>query len=217
MRRLLVIVPLAGVLAIGAVLAVKSAPSTTEAARGDAAAKTVSSPQLPIGQAVLFSSGVGYFQREGEIDGSARVDLSFPVQDINDLLKSMVLQDLGGGHISAVSYESRDPIDKTLRSFAINLTQNPGYGQILNQARGEKVEVSLQASSNAQPASATGKFGDDGALAATSVFAPSAGAWVAGQAASATATAAIPTTGTTNIVRRMVEVLRKGAVRVSLI
>jgi hypothetical protein len=68
----------------------------------------------------------------------------------------MVLQDLGKGHISAVSYESRDPIDKTLRSFAINLTQNPGYGQILNQARGEKVEISLQASNNAQPGTLTG-------------------------------------------------------------
>jgi hypothetical protein len=68
----------------------------------------------------------------------------------------MVLQDLGNGHVSAVSYESRDPIDKTLKSFAINLTSNPGYGQILNQARGEKVEVSLQATNNAQPGTLTG-------------------------------------------------------------
>jgi len=50
--------------------------------------------QLPIGQMVLFSSGVGYFQREGAVEGNARVDLSFPVSDINDLLKSMVLRDL---------------------------------------------------------------------------------------------------------------------------
>src|ERR1700730_3249204 len=55
-----------------------------------------SGPQLPITGCALFSSGVGYFQREGEVDGNARVDLTFPVQDINDLLKSMVLQDLGG-------------------------------------------------------------------------------------------------------------------------
>src|SRR5262249_3998751 len=127
-----------------------------ETAKTDAAAKTISSPNLPIAQAVLFSSGVGFFQREGEIDGSQRIDLSFPVQDINDLLKSMVLQDLGDGHVSAVSYESRDPIDKTLKSFAINLTSNPGYGQILNQARGEKVEVSLQATSNSQPGTLSG-------------------------------------------------------------
>ncbi len=99
---------------------------------------------LPVKQVVLFSSGVGYFQREAEIDGNQRVDLSFPVTDINDLLKSLVLQDLGGGQVSAVSYDSRDPVEKTLRSFAIDLTSNPTFGQLLNQARGEKIEVVMQ-------------------------------------------------------------------------
>jgi len=112
--------------------------------------------QLPIGQVVLFSSGVGYFQREGTIDGNARVDLSFPVSDINDLIKSMVLRDLDGGHISAVSYDSNAPIEKTLKSFAINLTANPSFGQILNQARGEKVEVVLQQTNATQPGTMSG-------------------------------------------------------------
>jgi hypothetical protein len=156
MRRTLLVVPLLGAAAVAAALAVRPATSPAEGGKSETNAKATSSPQLPVAQAVLFSSGVGFFQREGEIDGNQRIDLSFPVQDINDLLKSMVLQDLGHGHVSAVSYESRDPIDKTLRSFAINLTQNPGYGQILNQARGEKVEVSLQASNNAQPGTLTG-------------------------------------------------------------
>src|SRR5215472_5458952 len=156
MRRTLLVLPILGAAAVAAVLISRPASSPAETAKTDAAVKASSSPNLPIAQAVLFSSGVGFFQREGEIEGNQRIDLSFPVQDINDLLKSMVLQDLGGGHISAVSYESRDPIDKTLKSFAINLTQNPGYGQILNQARGEKVEVTLQSSSNAQPGTLTG-------------------------------------------------------------
>src|SRR5215470_2101710 len=155
MRRTFLIVPILGAAALAAVLASRPA-APAEGTKAEGVAKAPSSPNLPIAQAVLFSSGVGFFQREGEIDGNQRIDLSFPVQDINDLLKSMVLQDLGNGHVSAVSYESRDPIDKTLRSFAINLTQNPGYGQILNQARGEKVEVSLQASNNAQPGTLTG-------------------------------------------------------------
>jgi hypothetical protein len=112
--------------------------------------------QLPIGQVVLFSSGVGYFQREGTVDGNSRVDLSFPVTDINDLIKSMVLRDLDGGHISTVNYESNAPIDRTLKSFAINLTNNPTFGQILNQMRGEKVEVVLQQTNTAQPGTMTG-------------------------------------------------------------
>ena len=101
---------------------------------------------------MLFSSGVGYFQREGQVDGNARVDLSFPVGDINDLIKSMVLRDLNGGHIAAVSYDSNAPVEKTRKSFAIDLAANPGFGAILNQARGEKVEVVLNQTNAAQPA-----------------------------------------------------------------
>jgi hypothetical protein len=107
--------------------------------------------QLGVGQVVLYSSGVGYFQREGSVDGDARVDLSFPVSDVNDLIKSMVLRDLDGGSISAVSIDSSAPTERTLRSFAINLTGNPTYADVLHQARGEKVEVAL---SNAGPGAA---------------------------------------------------------------
>jgi hypothetical protein len=112
--------------------------------------------QLPIGQVVLFSSGVGYFQREGAVEDNARVDLSFPVTDVNDLLKSMVCRDLDGGHISTVSYDSNAPVERTLKSFAINLTGNPSFGAILDQARGEKVEVVLQQTNNAQPGTLSG-------------------------------------------------------------
>src|SRR5216684_3295541 len=148
---------IAGLAAAGALTI--SALSSAEPAKGGPppveVAASRSMTQLPVTGCALFSSGVGYFQREGEVEGNTRVDLTFPVTDINDLLKSMVLQDLGGGHIDAVSYESHDPIDKTLKSFAIDLTKNPSFGQILNQARGEKVEVVQQQAAN-QPGTLTG-------------------------------------------------------------
>jgi hypothetical protein len=96
---------------------------------------------LPVTRITLFSSGVGYFHREGEIDGSARVDLQFPQESINDLLKSLVLQDTGGGRVVTINYDNRNPIDKTLKSFAIDLTGNPSLAQLLHQARGEKIEL----------------------------------------------------------------------------
>src|SRR5262249_56547344 len=94
--------------------------------------------QLPIGQVVLFSSGVGYFQREGTVEGTQRIDLTFPTQDINDLIKSLTLRDMDGGHISAVSYDSNVPVERTLQSFAVNLTGNPTFATLLNQARVEQ-------------------------------------------------------------------------------
>src|SRR5438270_710405 len=99
--------------------------------------------RLEVAQVVLYSSGVGYFQREGTVEGAARVDLSFPVADVNDLIKSMVLRDLDGGHVSTVSYDSNAPVERTLRSFAIDLSSNPSFAQVLTQARGERVEVAL--------------------------------------------------------------------------
>ncbi len=96
---------------------------------------------LPLSKVVMFSSGVGYFEHRGSVDGDAHVDLTFRVDDINDLLKSMILEDRGGGTISTVTYGSRDPITKTLKTFPIDLTSNPTLGQILDQVRGERVQV----------------------------------------------------------------------------
>src|SRR5438552_3441572 len=87
-------------------------------------ARAASSP-LPIKQVILFNSGVGYFQREGQVAGDSQVDLSFATGDVNDLLKSLVFEDMGGGRVNAVSYDSSDPVDKILRSFALDLNNNP--------------------------------------------------------------------------------------------
>ncbi|HZV03569.1 MAG TPA: DUF4139 domain-containing protein [Gemmataceae bacterium] len=118
------------------------APQTPD--NGQTASERRPGHSLPLSQIVLFNSGVGYFQREGVIDGDARVDLQFPASDVNDLLKSLVLQDLGHGKVTAISYDGQEPIDRTLKTFAIDLTGNPTFGQLLNQARGEKIEATLQ-------------------------------------------------------------------------
>ncbi|HEY1377522.1 MAG TPA: hypothetical protein VGF55_12050, partial [Gemmataceae bacterium] len=59
---------------MAAALALRPGPTDAR----PAAAPAADSPRLPVKRVVLFSSGVGYFQREGEVDGDARVDLTFP-------------------------------------------------------------------------------------------------------------------------------------------
>ncbi|GDX95174.1 hypothetical protein LBMAG47_08380 [Planctomycetia bacterium] len=97
--------------------------------------------RLPLERVALFTSGVGFFQHTGKVTDDAMVEMKFPAADVNDLLKSMVLEDLDGGSVSTVSYASRDPITKTLGTFAVNLTDNPSLGQIIGRLRGEKVEL----------------------------------------------------------------------------
>jgi hypothetical protein len=96
---------------------------------------------LPLEKVVLFTSGVGYFQHGGKVTDDATVEMSFRADNVNDLLKSMVVEDLGGGTVPAVSYASRDPITKTLGTFAIDLTDDPSIGRILGRLRGERIEA----------------------------------------------------------------------------
>lgn len=101
-------------------------------------------PEIPVTTVVLYSSGVGYFEHQGSVDGVAQAQLRFKAAQINDVLKSLVLQDLGGGTIGTVVYPSQDPLDKTLASFQVDLRGNPTLAQILGQLRGAAVQTVWQ-------------------------------------------------------------------------
>src|SRR6267142_2242728 len=98
---------------------------------------------VPVKVVVLFSSGVGYFEHIGTVKGDSSTELRFKTQQINDILKSLVLQDTGQGKVSTIVYPSQDPIGKTLASFQVDISKNPPLGELLNQLRGAKVKVSV--------------------------------------------------------------------------
>ena len=99
------------------------------------------STAIPIQKVVLYSSGVGYFEHNGQVNGSATTELRFRAAQMNDVLKSLLLQDLDGGRISTVVYPSQDPIDKILGSFDIDLSNNPSLGTVLAQMRGSSITI----------------------------------------------------------------------------
>lgn len=96
---------------------------------------------LPLTDVALFTSGVGFFQHQGLVHDNQTVTMSFRVDQINDILKSMVLQDLSGGTIGPVTYAPRDPLERTLRSFAVDIGDEPALGELLSRLRGAEVEV----------------------------------------------------------------------------
>jgi hypothetical protein len=99
---------------------------------------------VPVKQVVLFSSGVGYFEHDGEVSGTTSTELKFKTGQINDILKSLVLQDENGGSIGSVTYPSQDPLEKTLHSFSVDISGNPPLSDLLNQLRGARVSVDFQ-------------------------------------------------------------------------
>jgi hypothetical protein len=96
---------------------------------------------LPVTRVVLFTNGVGYFEHDGTVTGDQVLDLVVAPDEMDDLLQSLVLQDLDGGSIEPVRYDSRDPLGRILGSYSIDMSGNPTLAQILVQARGESVRV----------------------------------------------------------------------------
>lgn len=96
---------------------------------------------LPVRAVTLFSSGVAYTLREGEVEaGETTVSLTFRTSQVNDILKSLVLLD-AGGTVQAATYPSRDPVGRALQSFAVDVTGNPSRASLLRQLRGAPVRV----------------------------------------------------------------------------
>lgn len=103
--------------------------------------------ELPITAITLYRSGVGSFERVGEINGDANVYLRVDQGQLNDLLKSLVVLDGGGGTVGAISYGSREPIERRLASFGVNLADNPSMSELLSRLRGARVKIQTADSS----------------------------------------------------------------------
>jgi hypothetical protein len=97
---------------------------------------------LPVRGVTLFSSGVAYTQREGEVTGNATVPLMFRTTQINDILKSLVLID-EKGKVQPALYATKDPVSRTLQSFAVDVTQPLDRNALLNRLRGQVITASI--------------------------------------------------------------------------
>ena len=95
-------------------------------------------PRLPITSITLYRSGVGYFERHGLIKSGDSVQLRFAQDEINDMLKSMVIFDPQQA-LESISYESNEPLARQLASFGVDLSDNPTLATILGRLRGTKV------------------------------------------------------------------------------
>ena len=102
---------------------------------------------LPIRRVILYSNGVAYIERRGTVTGHAEVSLSFKQSQVDDVLKSMVVLDLGQGRIGAVSYNSSAPPAARLADipFSINAGSgnnlSGGLAGVLGQLQGAHVYV----------------------------------------------------------------------------
>lgn len=139
-RRLRSVVPAVALLTALGLVSLSASGVTQEG--GPAAYRELGVAEgLPVTAVNLFTTGVGYFQHDGVVEGNAQITLTVTTTDINDLLKSLVLQDFDGGTVEAVTYPSQDPLSRILGSFSLNVADNPSLAELINRARGARVAV----------------------------------------------------------------------------
>ncbi len=98
-------------------------------------------PVLPITRVVLYKHGVGYFEREGPVEGEATLTLTFKQAEVSDVLKSLTVLDLDGGHVTSVSYDSTKPLEQLLAEVALSIPDQGSLVGLLPQIKGARVAV----------------------------------------------------------------------------
>lgn len=117
-------------------------PTTT--ARGEAgpseSAKEFST-KLPVRRVILYKTGVGYFEHLGEVRGDQTVGIDFTSGQLNDVLQSLTVLDLGGGRITGVNYNSEAPLSQRLGMLRLPLTEQTNISKFYGALRGARLEV----------------------------------------------------------------------------
>jgi len=106
-----------------------------------AAGTADSAARLPVTRVILYKNGVGYFEHSGHVRGSQDVNVDFTTAQLNDVLKSLTVLDLGKGRITGVSYNSTAPLEHRLGSLRLPVGENPTTAQFLDALRGARVEI----------------------------------------------------------------------------
>jgi hypothetical protein len=96
---------------------------------------------LPVRKVELYKNGMGYFEHLGAVKGQQSVEIVLPSSQLNDVLKSLTVLDLGRGQITGVNYDSTAPINRRLAELPFNLTSAAGLAGFLNQIRGAGIEI----------------------------------------------------------------------------
>jgi hypothetical protein len=90
---------------------------------------------------------VAYFERRGQVTGHAEINLSFKDSQMDDVLKSLIVLDLGHGQIGAVNYTSSAPLSARLGEIPFSIapeienSNEGGLAGVLRQLQGAHVTV----------------------------------------------------------------------------
>ncbi len=89
---------------------------------------------------VLSSGGVGYFEYAASVEGDATLTFDAPLDQVDDVLKSLVVYD-AGGRVGAITLPGREPLAQSLADLPVDPSALGALTVLLNALQGSEVRL----------------------------------------------------------------------------
>lgn len=95
---------------------------------------------LALKRVMLSSGGVGYFEYEAAVENDATLKLTVNLDQVDDVLKSLVVYDDKGG-VGGLSLPGREPLSQVFKDLPFDQSALASPAALLNALRGAEVSV----------------------------------------------------------------------------
>jgi hypothetical protein len=96
--------------------------------------------ELVIKRVVLSAGGVAYVEREAEVDGNAELALDLPLDQVDDVLKSVVVYDSSGG-LGSAHLPGREPVAQIFADLPFGAEALSSPVALLNALQGAEIRI----------------------------------------------------------------------------
>jgi hypothetical protein len=101
--------------------------------------------ELPLRRILLTTGGVGYFEHEAAVSGDATLSLDVRLDQVSDVLKSIVVFD-ARGQLGRATLAGREPLAEMFRDLPFTLTDLESPASLLRALRGSTIRMTVNAS-----------------------------------------------------------------------
>jgi hypothetical protein len=96
--------------------------------------------ELVLKRVMLSSGGLGYFEYEASVEGDATLKLTVPLEQVDDLLKSLVVYDDQGG-VGGLSLPGREPLRETFKDLPFDQAALESPASLLAALKGSQIST----------------------------------------------------------------------------
>jgi hypothetical protein len=89
---------------------------------------------------MLSSGGLGYFEYEATVDGDATLKLTVSLDQVDDVLKSLVVYD-DKGSVGGLSLPGKEPLQQTFKDMPFDQSAFQSPARLLDALRGAQISV----------------------------------------------------------------------------